>query len=84
MALSDPALAKVFANNLAHFGRMLSQVDALGDQMISDIREGRQSVDLPEDAREFMQELLSPNPERADALDVVMREFGSISSKEAL
>lgn len=84
MALSDPALAKVFANNLAHFGRMLSQVDVLGDQMISDIREGRQSVDLPEDARVFMQELLSPNPERADALDAVMREFGSISSKEAL
>ena len=49
-----------------------------------DIREGRQSVDLPEDARMFMQKLLSPNPERADALDAVMREFGSISSKEAL
>lgn len=84
MALSDGNLAKVFANNLAHFGRMLSQVDEKARQMIGDIRSGEVSADIPADARAYMRTILLPNPDRADELQEILNEHGTLSSKKAL
>lgn len=84
MALSEPNLAKVFANNLAHFGRMMSQVSAKAQQMIDDIRTGAISVDIPDDVCEYMRGVLAPNPQRADELQSILNERGSLSGKEGM
>lgn len=84
MALSEANLAKVFANNLMHFGRMMLQVSDFAPQMINDIRAGAISADIPDDVREYMREVLSANPQRADALQSIFERFGTLASKEAM
>ena len=84
MAISESNLAKVFANNLAHFGRMMSQVGAKGPQMIDDVRAGSVSADIPDDMREYMRGVLAPNPQRADELQGILDRCGSLSAKEAM
>ncbi len=84
MALSEGNLAKVFANNLAHFGRMMTQVNDKAPQMIGDIRNGAISVEIPDAAREYMRDVLASNPVRADELQSIFGQYGSLSSKEAM
>lgn len=77
-ALANHSLAKVFCNNLVHFGRILDLIEAQGQQMIEDIRVGQFMVDLQPKARLILAPTLPPNPERADFLQEIFGRYPSL------
>ncbi len=77
-ALSDKRLAKIFCNNLAHFGRILDRIVLEGKEMIEDIRTGHFSVPLSEDVRQILAETFPPNKERADMLQAIIDQKGAL------
>lgn len=77
-ALAEAMFSKVCCNNLIHFGRILDRIIAEGQQMIQDIRSGEFSVPMPDAVRETLREEFHPNPERADALQVIYDKHGCL------
>ena len=84
MALAEENLAKVFANNLAHFGRLLARIDNEADRMLRDLQTGCVPDALSPDLRERLRPLMPANRNRARDLEGVLREYGSLSSKAAI
>ncbi len=84
MALADENLAKVYANNLAHFGRVLDLVDANAERMLEDLRTGAVPDGVPVGSEALVRQLMPPHRNRARDLSVILQEYGSLSSKEAI
>lgn len=79
-ALAEKRFSKIFCNNLIHFGRILDRIKMEGEQMINDIRRGDFAVDLLPEVRQNLQETFPANPQRADELQTILTQEGSLAN----
>lgn len=68
----------VICNNLIHFKKLLDGFNADPEQILTDIRDGTVSVQLPEKGKEILKKKVSPDPERAAYLEGQYREKGRL------
>lgn len=73
-ALAEKRFAKIFCNNLYHFGELLRVIKSHSLQMIEDIRTGTFSLKLSAETRESLAPTFWANPERAAELAEIAAE----------
>lgn len=76
--LREKNLDLLFCNNLGYFGVLLDIIDANGERIINDIRNGGASIALCATDREKLAESLAPNAARADELEAALSEDGKL------
>ena len=69
----------MFCNNVAHFHKLLEKFNRNSEGYIDDIRMGTISTELPEELRKQLEESWKPNPERAEKLEKLWQEKGSLT-----
>ncbi len=78
-AVKAEGLVQTNCNNLAAFGDFLDCIESSPQQMIDDIRTGHLSVVISDADRAVLEGLFRPDPDRADALQVVLDEDGCLA-----
>ena len=80
--VSERHVGGLICNNLIHFKRLFDRLNAAPGQIIADIRRGEVSLKLPEQARRILEGSIKADPERAEELERIYREGGSLTVEE--
>lgn len=79
---SESSVVMLGCNNVAHFNLLINLFNNRFEDFIRDIRSGTISVDMSDDLREKLMKNWNPNPGRADELQKMRMEKGSLTAAD--
>ncbi|MBO7674268.1 MAG: GH3 auxin-responsive promoter family protein [Atopobiaceae bacterium] len=77
-SIAEPEVAKIACNNVAHFHLLWKLAQERATDLVGDIRSGTLSADLEPADRATLMECWAPNPARADELECLLRDDGTL------